>query len=322
MTRSPKFTVTSHQDASEQETAMPFWHQRYAQIGPGRFRGSNLHLDLGDVAVGEERSNVVLSETSAPPIGTIAICIPGQADDGFINGARKSAPAFIHVGGKEIDLVTDGGSFGYYITVKESALLGFNARAFAPISAIEGYPLGGELAAWVSSILASAPESMRRTPGEVDLVLAAYIVDRVLEICGHLTEGESPTLLRGTDAHALFQSALRHADEMQDAHLSVANLAAALDVPEHILRAAFLEATGHTPRIWLRQRRLDRARRSLLNAETAQRGVTQIAMDCGFYHLGRFAAYYAKTFQETPIQTIKSRFGEQARRVAALEVSR
>lgn len=301
---------------------MPFWHQRYAQIGPGRFRGSNLHLDLDGVAVGEERSNVVLSETSAPPIGTIAICIPGQSDDGLINGSRKTAPAFIHVGGKEIDIVTDGGSFGYYITVKESALPGFNPRAFAPISAVEGYPLAGELAAWVSSMLASAPESMRRTPGEVDLVLAAYIVDRMLEICGYMAEKKSPTLLRGTDAHALFRSALRYADGIQDAHLSVAHLAAGLDVPEHILRAAFLEATGHTPRIWLRQRRLDKARRALLNAETAQRGVTQIAMDCGFYHLGRFAAYYARTFQETPIQTLKSRIGEQAGRMVELEMSR
>lgn len=308
MSGSPKFTVSTSLDASEQEGAMPAWHQRYTQLGPGRFRGANLHLDLGDVAVGEERSNVVLGETSAPPTGTVALCIPGQVNEGFINGVRKSAPAFIHVGGAEIDIVTEGSSFGYYITVRESALPGFDRAAFAPLAAIGGaYPLAHELSAWASAILTSAPEGMRRTPGEVDKVLPGYIIDRVAEICGYMAGGNSMPPLRGTDALTLFRAALRCADEIDDTLLSVSHLASRLDVPEHILRAAFLQATGHTPRIWLRQRRLDRARRALLDPEMARKGVTQIAMDCGFYHLGRFAAYYANTFHETPIDTVRSK---------------
>jgi len=306
MSPSPRFTVTTHQDASEQECAMLGWHQRYTQIGSGRFRGANLHLDLGDVAVGEERSNVVLAETSAPPVGTVALCIPGQTDDGFINGARKSAPAFIHVGGEEIDIVTDAASFGYYVTVKESALSGFDRKAFAPIAGIGAYPYAAELSGWASSMLASAPEGMRRTPGEVDSVLPGYIIDRVSEICGYMVGQGSQAPLRATYALTLFRSALRRADEIDDTHLSVARLATSLDVPEHILRAAFLQATGYSPRLWLRQRRLGRARRALLNPDSARKGVTQIAMDCGFYHLGRFAEYYAGTFHETPINTVRS----------------
>lgn len=306
MLPSPKLTIETFQDASEQELAMPRWYQRYTQIGCGRFQGSNVHLDFGTVAVGEERTNVVLAEKTSPPAGTVALCVPGRAGSGFINGAREDAPAFIHIGGNEIDLTTGAQTNGFYITVAETALPDFDRRRFAPISSASHYPGAAELAGWMSSILTATPEGMRRTPGEVEKVLPAYIVDRVSEILGYLAGQDTDMQLRQSYAYTVFRKARLLAEERPEAIWTVTALADVLHVPEHVLRSAFLQTTGISPRIWLRHRRLDMARRAMLNPKEARKGVAQIAMESGFFHLGRFAAYYAQTFCETPIETIRS----------------
>lgn len=64
-----------------------------------------------------------------------------------------------------------------------------------------------------------------------------------------------------------------------------------------------------SPRIWLRQWRLDQAYRAMLRPDSARKGVAHIAMEHSFYQLGRFPAYYALTFHELPVETIRSVIG-------------
>ena len=92
----------------------------------------------------------------------------------------------------------------------------------------------------------------------------------------------------------------------------VANLAEAL-TPTLIARAAgmsvralhyaFRHNRACTPGEFVRERRLDRARDLL--AETAGRTVTEVALDCGFNHMGDFSAAYRRRFGETPSQTLR-----------------
>ena len=79
------------------------------------------------------------------------------------------------------------------------------------------------------------------------------------------------------------------------------------NIPPHLLREAFIECKAVSTQSWLRYRRLARARRQLLQASRDGRGVTEIAMENGFLHLGRFAGFYADTFAESPIETIRRR---------------
>jgi AraC-like DNA-binding protein len=72
------------------------------------------------------------------------------------------------------------------------------------------------------------------------------------------------------------------------------------------LQKAFLAARGQTPQEFVTARRLAAARRRLENASPPER-VSAVALDCGFQHLGRFAASYRAAYGESPAQTLRSR---------------
>lgn len=67
---------------------------------------------------------------------------------------------------------------------------------------------------------------------------------------------------------------------------------------------AFQKYRDYTPIQFLRAARLDKARQRLLLAETVV-SVSDIALSCGFSHLGRFAADYKRRFGESPSETAR-----------------
>ena len=69
------------------------------------------------------------------------------------------------------------------------------------------------------------------------------------------------------------------------------------------LQVLFQGALGCTPRDYILQQRLDRARDLLRRHLVAT--VTDAAMASGISHLGRFSASYASRFGETPSQTLR-----------------
>ena len=56
---------------------------------------------------------------------------------------------------------------------------------------------------------------------------------------------------------------------------------------------------------YLKHCRLEAAHRELMSAERDQTTVTVVALQYGFYHLGRFAGAYRETFGELPSETLK-----------------
>ncbi|GAB2466322.1 AraC family transcriptional regulator [Comamonas humi] len=85
--------------------------------------------------------------------------------------------------------------------------------------------------------------------------------------------------------------------------LSLDDLADALGVTNRTLNALCQKYRGVSPMHLVRNLRLDEARRELLSSQS--RNVTEIAIECGFGHLGRFSAYYKERFGELPRQTTR-----------------
>jgi AraC-like DNA-binding protein len=88
-----------------------------------------------------------------------------------------------------------------------------------------------------------------------------------------------------------------------DEPLSMTAVAREVGVGLRSLQLAFLDVRAMGPRDVLMQMRLERARERLLAAGPSDT-VTNIAMDCGFAHLGRFPAAYRIAFGELPTETL------------------
>lgn len=73
------------------------------------------------------------------------------------------------------------------------------------------------------------------------------------------------------------------------------------------LYALFDKHAGTTPKHFIRQRKLERIRARLSDPQAPVRNVTEIALDYGFLHLGRFSESYKSAFGELPSDTLRRR---------------
>ncbi|MDR3748253.1 MAG: helix-turn-helix domain-containing protein [Acidobacteriota bacterium] len=97
-----------------------------------------------------------------------------------------------------------------------------------------------------------------------------------------------------------------HKSRMVDS--SVAELCTACEVPRRTLNRAFQSALGMGPATYLRCVRLNGVRRALQQRSSGSTTVTDVALEFGFWHLGRFAAQYHELFGESPHETLRRQY--------------
>ncbi len=85
--------------------------------------------------------------------------------------------------------------------------------------------------------------------------------------------------------------------------VSLAELAGVSGVSGRSLQLGFQKYRGYSPVEFSRQIRLDLAREMLMKARHGKT-VLEIAMECGFAHISRFAASYSRRFHESPSETL------------------
>jgi AraC-like DNA-binding protein len=118
--------------------------------------------------------------------------------------------------------------------------------------------------------------------------------DRSEEFAGAIDGAEPRLVTRVRDYLAA------HADEPID----MAMLAEVAGAPVRTIYHQFKRTLGIAPLQLLRDIRMDRVRRELMDGG-ADANVTRIALGWGFEHLGRFAAQYRERFGETPRDTLR-----------------
>ena len=91
----------------------------------------------------------------------------------------------------------------------------------------------------------------------------------------------------------------------QNDPLYVTDVCEEIGVSERTLRWLCQEQLGMSPHRYLWIRRMNLARRALALADATTKTVTEIATDCGFGELGRFAVGYRKLFGESPSATLR-----------------
>ena len=164
-------------------------------------------------------------------------------------------------------------------------------------------PGADAVAAWRLAVASSAPAVVAEQAAplvrlEAQLTLARAVLDlfpwQAVDV---------PVSLRTQEA-----ARVRHAVEYIHAHaaepLTPADIAAAAGMHTRTLQTSMKEHLGTSPVSYLRQVRLDRAHRELLESSPHDTLVSDVARRWGFGNFGRFAAVYAERFDEYPRTTL------------------
>lgn len=89
--------------------------------------------------------------------------------------------------------------------------------------------------------------------------------------------------------------------------LNAQDLAVQARMSQRSLYTLFERQLGVTPLHYIRQRKLERIHACLSDASCTVRSLTELALDYGFLHLGRFSESYRLQFGELPSSTLKRR---------------
>ena len=87
--------------------------------------------------------------------------------------------------------------------------------------------------------------------------------------------------------------------------ITALDLAVACGVSQRTLEHGFRELLGVTPAAYLRVHRMNLAHHALADADPRLHSVTEIALESGFSHPGRFSAEYRAMFGQLPSETLK-----------------
>ncbi|SDH08429.1 AraC-type DNA-binding protein [Pseudomonas flavescens] len=126
------------------------------------------------------------------------------------------------------------------------------------------------------------------------------VASKLLALLGNNVQRVQP------QSHASsFEQVVDYIERHLTQDIGVDQLLAVARVSERSLYALFERHAGITPKDYIRQRKLERIHAQLLDPACTVRSVTEIALDHGFLHLGRFAECYRRSFGELPSQTYK-----------------
>ena len=123
-----------------------------------------------------------------------------------------------------------------------------------------------------------------------------------------VADGESVVGKLSLDNASVLPRSVRRAIEAMRStparDFTVSELAAIAGVSGRTLQRQFQAFLGKTPVAVLRDVRLECARRALLRG-SPRTTITDVALRCGFLHLGRFSIAYREAYGEQPSQTLK-----------------
>jgi AraC-like DNA-binding protein len=141
---------------------------------------------------------------------------------------------------------------------------------------------------------------------ELPEVVRAFEQNSIYLMVRCLTEGAISRMSSGAQRR---EAIVKRFEEFLEANpntqLYLTEICAAVGAAERTIRAACEDHLGMGPIRYLALRRMHLIRRALLRADSSTATVTGIAMDHGFWELGRFAVAYRGYFGEPPSATLR-----------------
>lgn len=303
-------------DAEEFSEQLSDWSVELTHLYPGPFVATALLIPLGAVLVARASYSNPIVDHNCPPPGCFSIGRPGRGSDpmNHLGRAIEDGQVMVCGPGGEIENVSLGTRCPTTLSVRCDLL--------------------AQEADWLThaTLLSKSGGAQVREPGVAWTTSYLDAMEWVVDAVERYSEATARADVRGSLVDLLLArvdmlaaaTAPLHTDRQARAHRRRAveraryyiarNLTEPIrlsDLSRHALTQArsleygFREVLGVSPMAYVRATRLQRVRRLLRTTAVRTRSVSEIALDCGFWHLSQFAMDYKVLFGESPSVTYR-----------------
>jgi AraC family transcriptional regulator, ethanolamine operon transcriptional activator len=292
------------------------WSTTLMQLHPGAFSGSAQIIPLGPVLIFSGRFNIPMMQHDWPPPDCVTLCRPGRESAPLGYHGHEIEDGEVFVGGPhaEAETVNRGVHYPTALCMRRDLLereADWVAHS-APLTMISGLELRVPGPAWIGSFLDAMewiidavtryPETTARRD------VRGSLVDSLLARVNTLAAADAP-MHQDRQMRAHRRLAVERAREYIARHLTdpirLSDLSRHVHTQARSLEYGFQEVLGVSPMAYVRATRLHRARQLLRTAAVRTRSISEIALDCGFWHLSQFAVDYKVLFGESPSVTCR-----------------
>jgi AraC family transcriptional regulator, ethanolamine operon transcriptional activator len=284
--------VEDTQEVDQQKLAIPGWAQEYTQISPGAFRGRTVHAQTDSVEIFEELMNLRVEQAFHAPEHALVFSFDMNENTLYLLNERTCNSWVTPENYRELSVVIKRDD----LALMSSEALGIDDLILTPLRS----QYCRLFASWLSKMLSDAangPASLSHQHlGEQLLEDCCFILENGLEV--------GVRDVRAGEAKRVIQRVIERVNDCPQDNLCALELAKVAGVSVRHLQHLFKQYSGLTPTQWLRTRRLNAARRDLMQASSRDVTVAEVAMRWSFWHLGRFSDSYRALFGEYPRATL------------------
>lgn len=299
--------LTSH-DVDEMREQSLFWDLDIKQSTRGRFQGKVLCCHTEHLQISRTHRSLGVSIAGTAPQGTAVLSfLLSPATDLFFRGQPFQADQVLafHAdeelelcSAKALDLITIVCS-PELIDEKSRNLTG---HSFDHLRSQERLFLHHHGYQAKTKHLLSVLQSLRFRADTISSAAEKMVEDEILETV--LLDITVPQVVkRKPDRLRIAKKAEEYIRDNPKKSVSINDLCFAIGASERTLHLGFKERFGISPKAYSLMLRLNGVRQELLHHDALRRTITDIAMDWGFFHLGRFASQYSRLFAESPSHT-------------------
>jgi len=308
------FLKTSFDDFDQLSHAVHAWDLDFRQLDMGECKAELLQFANGNILLGNARFNRRIDQRgSAPPENwTFAIF---SAQSSSIIWHEQEIPnnsIIVYKPGSEIDCISRPGFEVYTLSFPEDFLNEIGAKlGLAEIRKLVNgsdnfeYDLRG--LAVIRGKLHQVVNAVNSGTSQIDTSslmqsLDVELAEQILLILSRSYPNKNTST--GLRKRAIQRTKAYLTDFPFETH-TVSQLCNIAGVSERTLQYAFLEHYGVSPKTYLKNIRLNGARRELWKSNPHVSRVNEVAGSWSFWHMGQFAKDYRKLFGELPSDTLK-----------------
>ncbi|NOQ77348.1 MAG: helix-turn-helix domain-containing protein [Methylococcaceae bacterium] len=318
-TTKPKQRDLLLQDVSEQWAVQNWLPMEFNQLTPGNYQGRIRELDLGSLIIVEENQNQTVHKRGVmkKELCTVSYIRNREEKNRFSEYQLGKNELYFLPSNTEFDIQIERDVETVYFRF-EQTYLQERASILTPHYwekqlndlRIFDAPEKKQLDLFVQHLFSEPSTRLDNYLLSNDKSLEQLILDKILlamNSASTLPANNTTSLAARRRAILVFNQAHDYITAAHDnQHCpNIVDICHEINVSQRTLQYSFKALLGLTPINYLRILRLNWARKHLRNPVNNEITVTDIAMQWGFWHLGRFSGDYVMMFGELPSKTLK-----------------